>query len=215
MKKIILFFIPFLLVSCSSLKIEKISFNGMIYDADNEPVSGAKIYIDNKIRTVSDMYGRFYIEDFEASKKYLLKVEKQNYETVILETEVQNLTQVAYITLYSSDQLLKLSEKYLSENNLTVADSYISRSEKCSGETVNSRFLKAVILYKTSEYDAALNILKDLDTKKSNPYVNLFIADIYEYDLHDFDSAKKYLKKYLSLYFDSEIEKRYSNLCAH
>ena len=217
MKKFISIVLPiFLLFSCSSLKVEKTSFNGMIYDADNEPVSGAKIYIDDKIRTVSDMYGRFYIDDFEISKKYKLKIEKLNYETVIMETEVQNITQVAYITLYSSDQLLRLSEKFLTENNIPAAESYINRSEKCFGETKSSKYLRAGLLYKSSDYKNALICLSELYSKDdTSPYIVLFMADIYEYYLQDFESAKKYLEKYLSLNYDPEIEKRYSKLCAH
>lgn len=215
-KSIIVLVISFLFFSCSTTKVEKTSFNGMIYDGDNEPVSGVKIQVDEKHQTVSDMYGRFYLDNLSLSTNYTLTASKKDYETVILPFEFQNITQIVYITMYSSDQLLKEAEKVLSEDNIDKAKEFVKRSEDCSGgKTISSQYLSAVILYREGRVDEALDLLKSLiNYGNKYPYIYLFLADISEYDLNDIETAKTYLQKFLDNSYDFEIEKRYKKLCA-
>lgn len=216
MKRIvILFAVVSLFISCKSTKVEKTTFNGMIYDGDNEPVSGVQIFIDEKHQTVSDMYGRFYFDNLVTSQEYTLLATKKDFETAQINFEFQNITQVAYLTMYSGEQLLKQAEKSLSENNTTNARELISRAEACSGKTLSSQYLQAVILYKESKPTDALNLLKDISTQGySNPYIYLFMADIYQYGIKNNEDAKINLQKYLSTTYDLDTEKRYKELCA-
>lgn len=208
-------FLSLLFFSCASSKVEKTSFNGMIYDANNEPVVGVNIIIDEKHQTISDMYGRFYIDNLLISQDYSLTASKKDYETICFPFEFQNITQIAYITMYSSSQLLSEAEKALQENNIQNAKSFISRAEKCAGKTISSQYLTAILLYKSNNITEALNILNEISIHgDNNPYIYLFMADIYEYNLQDYASAVSFLNKFLKNSYDSEIEKRYTLLCS-
>ena len=214
-KIVILLTVSAFFISCKSTKVEKTTFNGMIYDGDNEPVSGVQIFLDEKHQTVSDMYGRFYFENLITNKEYTLTATKKDFETAQITFEFQNITQVAYLTMYSSEQLLKQAEKSLTENNTITARALVDRAEICGGKSLSSLYLQAVILYKESNSNEALNILLDLSSQGyNNPYIYLFMADIYQYDIKDIELAKSNLQKYLSTTYDLETEKRYKELCA-
>lgn len=213
-KSLLLTFASLLFISCASVKTEKTAFNGMIYDGNNEPVAGVQISIDDKQKTVSDMYGRFYIENLSISNEYKLTASKKDYETITLSFEFQNITEVAYLTMYSATQLLDEAEKALQENNIENAQSFLTRAETCSGKTLSSQYFQAIIYYKKSNFSEAIKILNELTVYgDNNPYIYLFLADIYEYNLKDIENAKNYLNKYLEISFEPDIEKRYKKLC--
>lgn len=214
-KSLLLTFASLLFISCASVKTEKTAFNGMIYDGNNEPVAGVQISIDGKQKTVSDMYGRFYIENLSVSNEYTLTASKKDYETINIAFEFQNITEVAYLTMYSAPQLLTEAEKNLQENNIENAQDFLTRAEECSGKTLSSQYLQAVIYYKQTNFTDAIKILNEISVYgDSNPYIYLFLADIYEYELKDTENAKKFLSKYLEVSSDSDVEKRYKKLCA-
>ena len=65
-----------------------------------------------------------------------------------------------------------------------------------------------------SNFSKAIKILNELTVYgDNNPYIYLFLADIYEYNLKDIENAKNYLNKYLEISFEPDIEKRYKKLC--
>lgn len=215
MKKSLFIFLCLLIfISCKSMNVEKSSFNGMIYDGNNEPINGASVEVNGQKSTVSDMSGRFYLENLKINENYELTVSKKDFETIKMNFDFQNVTQIAYVSMLSASQLLEKAEVSLEEGNYDSAEDFIHRAEICSKETLSSRYLHAVISYKKGDVDKALNILNQLTTTYNDSYIYLFMADIFEYSLNDNESAKKYLKMYLDKSYDMETEKRYTRLCS-
>lgn len=213
-KSLIIILCLLTLISCKTMNLEKSSFSGMIYDGNNEPVSGASVEVNGKKNTVSDMYGRFYLENLKLNEEYELTISKKDFETVNIDFDFQNITQVAYINMLSSSQLLEKAESAITDGNYDIAETFIHRAEVCSKETLSSRYLQAVVLFRKGNIDNALNILIQLSITYNEPYIYLFLADIYEYSLKDNDSAQKYLKMYLDKTYDPELEIRYTSLCS-
>ncbi len=50
-----------MLFACSTVDMPENSVNGIIYDSDNEPVSGAEIFVGKRKKAVSDIYGHFQL----------------------------------------------------------------------------------------------------------------------------------------------------------
>lgn len=213
--KITLLLSLFLFLSCQTTKVEKKMFNGMIYDGNNEPLSGVTIQIDCKDVTITDMYGRFYIDNLSSNKDYILTAKKTEYETIDFHFTFQNITQVVYLTMYSSSQLLEKAEQALLEKDTVSAQEYLKRTDNTIGKNTCSEYLKAVIAYNQNDYQNAINILNTLITDgDKNPYIYLFLADIYQYTTQDLDSAKKSLEQYLKNNYDLNVQKRYNDLCS-
>ena len=83
---IFILIIIFQFLSCaSSPKLNKTILNGIIYNADNEPVSGAKIYINQEQQCISDIYGHFYISGLKLNHSYNLSIIKEEYEKEIFD----------------------------------------------------------------------------------------------------------------------------------
>lgn len=203
-----------LLQGCNSLKNAEIrNINGMIYNYENEPVSGAYVYLDDKQVGSSDMYGRFYIDNFIPNNNINIKISKSGYETSTINVSLQNSTQLIYVKIYSNNELLNEAEDLIKNQNYEHSLGFISRYEISNGASISSEYLKAIVNYKKKNFEGAYNILENLLAKGSeDPYIYLFIADVCEYGLKDFEKAKYYLEKYLVTKYDDFVDERLREL---
>lgn len=215
MKKILPILISSLLCfSCASNKTAELkTFNGMVYDKANEPVNGAVILINGKEAGRTDMQGHFYIDNLQINTTYELTIQKPSYETKSLSFNYENITQVAYFTLFSANQLLEDAEKCINNKNYNLALDYISRSESCSEATLSSKYLRAITYYKQKKIKQAETILLELlSDGNTESYIYLFLADIYQYEYKQIDKAKEYLTLFLKNTYNLDIEKRLNQL---
>jgi len=83
--------------------------NGMIYDSNNEPVADVLVQVTDIIKTNRDIYGHFHIENLRADTEYTITCSKEGYETASVKFVYNSISEVAYIRMYSSEQLLGLA----------------------------------------------------------------------------------------------------------
>ncbi|MDR1250204.1 MAG: tetratricopeptide repeat protein [Treponema sp.] len=218
MKLPILFlgFVTAALFSCASnpgLKKTSQGLYGMIYDGDNKPVREVKVYVGNKLSSVSDIHGHFSLAGLKTGKNYRVKALKDNYEETELEIYYTDPQNVLYINMSHRDQLLGQAERALREGDWALAASLLARAEALGSDYSPARYLRAALAFRRGEHKEALDILVKLEETEGNtPYVHLFIADLCQYFTGGSDRAAASLKKFLDLRYDPEIAERLQKL---
>ncbi len=201
------------LTGCATTKQIQPTLNGMIYDSDNEPVADALVKITDAVQTNSDIYGHFRIENLRADTDYTIICTKKGYETTSVKFTYSSVSEVAYVRMYSSEQLLSLAEAEIQQKKYDTAQTFLDRADKAGGSEVCTGYLRAVTAYSKKSYDDALARLQQLmDAGYTEPYIYLFTADVYEYGLSDKENAKKYLQLYLNTTYDPEAAARLEGL---
>jgi hypothetical protein len=201
------------LTGCATTKQIQPALNGMIYDADNEPVPDVSVKVTDMIHTSSDIYGHFHIDNLKTETEYTIACTKKGYEATSVKFVYNSISEVAYVRMYSAEQLLTLAETEVQQKKYDSAVSYLDRAEKAEGSKVSTGYLRAVILYSQKVYDAALSQLQKLmDEGYTEPYIYLFTADVYEYGLSDKENAKKYLQLYLASSYNPDAAARLAGL---
>jgi tetratricopeptide (TPR) repeat protein len=218
MKAHILFlgFVTAALFSCASnpgLKKTTQGLYGMIYDGDNRPVREVKIYVGDKLRSVSDIHGHFSLAGLKTGKNYRVKALKDNYEETELNLYYTDPQNVLYINMSHRDQLLDRAEQALREGDWALAASLLARAEALGTDYSPARYLRAALAFRRGEYNEALDILVKLEETEGNaPYLHLFIADLCQYFTGGNDRAAASLRKFLDLRYDPEIAERLQRL---
>jgi tetratricopeptide (TPR) repeat protein len=186
---------------------------GMIYDGDNRPVKEVKVYVGNKFSALSDIHGHFSLANLRTGKNYRIRAYKENYEEAVLEIYYTDPQNVLYINLYHTDQLLSRAEQAIRDKDWSQTESLLSRAENVQGDYPSIQYLRAILAFHKGEYDAALGILIKLtETEKNAPYLDLFIADLYQYYTGDKDRAVVFLNKFLGSRYEQEIAMRVQEL---
>jgi tetratricopeptide (TPR) repeat protein len=185
----------------------------MIYDRNNRPVANAAVYVNEKYRASSDINGHFSIPELKPKLSYNVSVQKQNYETITMPVSFSDPSHILYLHILSGDQLLAEAETAIKEKEWGKTESLLYRAEKAGADSLSREYLRAILAYSREEYDDALEILSELIlTEKNAPYLYLFIADIYQRNSPNPARAVDYLRRFLELRRDSEVEKRLSEL---
>jgi hypothetical protein len=217
MKPYLPIFVPLALLalgSCATSSIPRTlpPLNGMIYDYDNIPVASASVEVNGKQATSSDVNGRFALSDYLPGQ-YAIVVQKEGYETVRLNIRYDDPTQILYIKLFSVDQLLKLAESAFERRNWQETEDYLHRAELIQPGNVPLRFLQAALGFRRGNNEEAQRILNRLLADEANdPFIHVFLADLFQYRLNDGPTALRHLDAFLNLRYDPEIEKRRDEL---
>lgn len=202
-----------LLAGCASVKKEKLTFNGMIYNDNNEAVSDVSIFLNDKEISVSDIYGHFTMTGLKNNSDYKLTAVKKGYETTEIEFTFLNASQVLYLHMYSADELLAKAEKLISEKKYAEAEKTLARAESADASYLSLTYLKAVLCYSRKDFDNALSLLQEIIEKEyAESYVYLFMADVYEYGFKNIDKTKNCLGKFLEYEYSAEVTERLNEL---
>ena len=205
----VLFIFLLFITGCKSTKQVLPVVQGMIYDGDNEAVSDVEIYINNRKNAISDIYGHFTLAALDEGKQYELKAKKKGYEEKLFSFSYTNPSQVIYLRMYSSAELINLAETLVEQKKYEDAETYLIRAEQAGGSYLSVNYLRAVIYVLKSDYDTALKYANDiLSAGYVDSYIYILIADIYKNGYSDIENEQLYLKKALSLSYDPAIQKR-------
>ncbi len=204
-----------LLASCATQKekqdvlfFSSAPLMGMIYDDDSQACPGALMVVDGRNGPVSDVRGRFVIPDLSRGD-HTVVVKKAGYEELTVPVAFYNKTDVLYLHVISFSQLLSKAEASLDERKWDDAAGYLARAEKLSKDDSIFLYLQAILFYRTGKNQEAVTALtRILDQGISEPYVYLFLADVYEKGLGAPDKAVESLEKFLSARADAEVQKR-------
>jgi len=187
---------------------------GMIYDNDNQPCSGVAIAVDGNESSVSDINGRFIIADLTRGTHKITAV-KDGYEALEISIEFLNKSQVLYLRNISFDQLLAKAEQALEREDVQAAEQLLQRARSIRASDPVLEFLTAVYYRRTSSYEEAIATLKSmLDLGYERPAVLLLLADIYEYDLGNLETAREFLVRLLKVQQNKSVQLRIDEITA-
>lgn len=146
---------------------------GMIYDGNEEGVSGVNVKVNGGLKAVSDGQGRFILKflyaDIKDKKEQRIELEKENYER-IEEVFYYEPMSLLHIRMESGEDILKEAESLIDEKEYGRAEESIDRAIKIEEYRDEGLFLKAVIKYKEGNKEEAEKLL-DLMKLKDNFYV--------------------------------------------
>lgn len=180
---------------------------------ENNPVADANVFIEENFSSSSDINGRFTIPDITANKPTLIRITKNLYEPLDVEFIYSSPSQVFYVHLYSGDQLLSAAETAIKDHDWVTAEAFLDRAEKVGANAVSHKYLKAVIAVKKGDAHRACELLEGMATTNPNePFIFLFLGDIYQYSIGDNQKAREYLVKFLTLRGDPDVEARVKSL---
>lgn len=205
-----------LLSSCATVgKDNLLQTNGMIYDLDNKPVNDVVVSISGKSVTSTDINGHFSLPTLEARKQYELNFSKPGFETVPMSLAYTDPSQVIYVKMASGNQLLSEAEKYLKTSDWKNASLLLDRASNTDCDRTDLAYLQASFLYLKKDYASALTALvKMIDSGVDEPYIYIFSADLLQYQLDDKESAANYLRCFLALSYDPDVQNRLNALAA-
>ena len=164
--------------SCSSVWSKKYKDDagvmyGMIYDGNEEGVSGVSVKVNGWLKAVSDGQGRFILKflyaDIKDKKEQRIELEKEGYEK-IEEVFYYEPMSLLHIKMESGEDILKEAENLIDEKEYGRAEESIDRAIKIEEYRDAGLFLKAVIKYKEGKKEEAEKLL-DLMKLKDNIYV--------------------------------------------
>ncbi len=207
MKKLIFILLTACLLSCKStdVKISGISNSllGVVYDYKSNPIQGATLTficdIDETfvLNVTTDIDGKFFIPELDFGL-YSVSVKAKGCapsETVVDHFDIEN---VLILRVSSFDDLTALFKEGINNKDLEKAEKNRSLLEEIDNKDPYYRFLKSIYFIETEEYKKSEEMLLGLLSNTENyPYVNLLLADLYQYYLEDRNSAIKYLNRFL------------------
>jgi predicted Zn-dependent protease len=111
--------------------------------------------------------------------------------------------------MISLDQLMKLIENSLDDNEFYEAEKLIQRAKTIEPNNPVLLYLHALLFIETERFEDAVTQLKQIiENKHGEPMIYLTLADIYQKYLDDPAQALQYLEKYAVYNVDDTIKKR-------
>jgi hypothetical protein len=169
---------------CSCDTLERLRTNeergmmyAMIYDYENMPVSGVKVFIGEKEIAQSDTQGRFILV-LEESVVYAAVLVKNGYEKLEREIEFRPMD-VLYFKMINAQQFLRLAEEALDEHRYKDAELLLERAAALDTRRGDVLFLQCITYFLQGEYgrarDGAENLIRMGYTKD---YVHRFLEQL-------------------------------------
>lgn len=160
--KVVAVLLAVLLAGCRSVPGggERITLRGMVYDRSNRPVGNYVISVDGKPRGITDIGGRFVLEDVERGTR-VLAGQGQGYCSFSDVTEVVDSRQVLYIRVPTTTQMLEEALAYGKEGQLEEALACVEEALTAE-ESREALFCKAVLLYLSGRHQESLGVLEAL-----------------------------------------------------
>lgn len=163
---IILILCVWLLAGCISLpddpgKFDFATLQGVVFDGSSRGVQGFQIILDNSIKVVSDINGKFTIPTVSQGKHHLV-ANKPQQEPATLDFLFNNRSQIIYITSMSTRDYLSSAELALRQNDYGKAQEAIAKALALAPDDPVGRYLSALVFMNTRQYDQAFPIVQKL-----------------------------------------------------
>ena len=179
--KIVAVLLLVLLAGCRSIpgEGEKITLRGMVYDRSNRPVGNYTISVDGKPRGITDIGGRFTLEDVERGTR-VLAGQGQGYCSFNDMVEVVDSRQVLYIRVPTTTQMLEKALVHGKEGKLEEALACVEDVLAAEEGNREALFCKAVLLHLAGRHQESLGILESLDEGTGSDLVEQLTEDCRE-----------------------------------
>jgi len=218
MKKIT-YILLILLLSCKTVEISDkemgTSLLGVVFDNRNNPQQNVIVTIstldDAIIKSVnSDIDGKFFIPQLPYGK-YKIEIKAQKSLPVITEFDHYDVENVLIIKTPTFYDLVAKLENSLKVDDLTSSQTTLEELMKLSPNDIYLQYLYAIYFIKNNDFAKAETIL--ISIKNNNyPYINLLLADLYQYHLSDNEKAAENLRIYLNSEYNQKEYERLKEL---
>lgn len=128
---------------------------GMIYDKQNRPVKGVRIVQNGKLLGTSDVNGRFFLSKISQGSQQF-RFEKAGYESLELEVDFQNRTEVLYINMRSAFDCMVQADMALSQQSFADARQAIDIGIDIDPLHQGLHFLSAILYLKVGDPGSCL-----------------------------------------------------------
>jgi hypothetical protein len=129
----------------------------MVYDNENVPVSGVRVFINKKEIISSDTQGRFILT-LRKEDTYTIKLQKDGYEP-LEEMITFDPMNVLYFKMVNVSQLLVLAEEALEKHRYTDAERLIHRGIALEPYRRDALYLLSITLYLEKKHAEAMALL--------------------------------------------------------
>jgi hypothetical protein len=202
-----------LLAACASSPIsDRSPLLGMVYNTDRLPVNDVTVRLihgnQELQRTLTDIRGRFNLSSVQFGP-VTLEFTKDGYEPVVWPLRFQGPSQVVYMKLENSDELLAEAGDAVEKRDWVAASGFLDRVEKLVPHSKVTAYLRGIMLSDQGKPAEAASFLEELSGGGSASFaLELTLADLYQYKLADPAKALQHLKRALELKRDVDVEKR-------
>lgn len=180
--------------ACAGVLIELSDSNGPLYSARSD--------ITGKVIFPKIPFG-----------SYQVRMSLSGSETVEFSFDFMRADQALYGRIYSFEQILQMADQALQEGKWDQTESFINRAEVLEVDPSRVLWYRAILFWKQSRNEEALAILQEVLAMTDAPVeTHLFMADIYQYRLMDFEKALEHLHAYQRVRNDMELDNRIAEL---
>jgi len=197
------------------------SFHGMVYNLNNEPVNGLTVSLFSfkdaesvpEFKVLTDIHGHFNLGALKTGTTYKVDFEKKGYEKKSTIFTYSDPGEILYVKICSGEQYIQLAEAQIKSGNYSEAQKLLQNAENAGANLTVINYLLAVINYKQKNYEIAAAILEKLiEDGSQEAHINLFLADIYQYNIKNMEKAKYHLQHYAHATYDPVNEQRMNEL---
>lgn len=223
MKKMILILsVITILLSCESTDMNKPgnsnSLLGVVYDNKSNPVHGAVVTFykegekEDSTVVTTDIDGKFYASELPFDR-YNVDVHAPECAPTFTTVDHFDIENILIIKIASYDDLIDLFQEHINSDNLELAEKKMNQLEQIDSKDIYYNYLKSMFLIKTEKYnDAEFILLGLIERTEDSAYVNLLLADLYQYHLTDNNKAYYYLNRFLKIEYSEKEAQRAKEL---
>jgi hypothetical protein len=191
---------------------------GMVYNMDRLPVADVSVSVLNGGqvvgKTLTDIHGRFNIAGVPHGP-VTVQFSKDSYEPVSWTLRFQGPSQVVYMRLENTDELLAEAGDAIEKRSWASALGLLDRVDKLVPHSKLTVYMRGIILSNQGKPADAAKLLEGLSTDGTASFaVELTLADLYQYKLNDSAQALTHLKRAQTLKKDIDVDKRVADLSA-
>lgn len=219
MKKILLFIISLLLLSCKSTEVINVTLSnaliGVVFDNKSNPIQNVKVSFNTitgkEVAVITtDIDGKFYIPDLEFGT-YSVTVISKTIPSSIITAEHYDIENVLIIKVSTYNDLLVDLEEAILIENVKKVDDLLNNLNSFYKDDLYFKYLKSIFYINNRDYIKAEELLLTL-TDSNNPYIYLLLADLYQYKIVDKLKALEFLNRCLDQEYNNELRTRIKEL---
>ena len=179
---------------------------GMVYDLDRQPLADATISIAGGIKpeaVITDLHGRFGMGTVPFGP-LTLRVVKAGYESLNWDFRFSEESQVLYLQLASSDQLLGRAAAALEKKEWREFYAYLDRAKILAPGSLQGLILSATASEQQGKGGEAVTLLETYPSEPPVLAVELYLGDLYAAQGKN-DRAVLHWRKALVIKEDAEV----------
>ncbi len=177
MKVAYLFFLLMMLTSCSTLKemgTSRADIHGMIYDLDNQPISGYTLILSGLYSATSDINGRILLSNVPL-RSHQFTGSGSGYLKEQGTLEIPDRRSIIYLSIASVEQLYIRVLRAIEQGDLESAGLLLAKIPDTEFSTVHYAVCNALFFFRAADFQKAFANLETIQFDSRTPEINRFI----------------------------------------